>query len=181
MDINDLQATVTAGSCSSRVIFNVPKARSRGVEVEFEAAPDPQLRLRDLGSFNDSELRSTLTSTDADGDGQRRVGHRGGQPAADASRSSRSRPRRPTSGRCRPGSLAYVTGTLPAHRLALHAGRRPGPRHAQPAVVRRQHDRRPADGEHLHLRSRAAGLRHRQPARRRPSQRVGRGACSSTT
>ena len=28
MDISDLQATVTAGSCSSRLIFNVPDARS---------------------------------------------------------------------------------------------------------------------------------------------------------
>src|SRR6185436_6645699 len=27
MEIRNLQATVTAGSCSSRVIFNVPKAR----------------------------------------------------------------------------------------------------------------------------------------------------------
>src|SRR6185503_13310411 len=27
MDIHDLQATVTAGSCSSRLIFNVPRAR----------------------------------------------------------------------------------------------------------------------------------------------------------
>ena len=40
MDIKDLQATVTAGSCSSRVIFNVPKARSRGLELEFAAAPN---------------------------------------------------------------------------------------------------------------------------------------------
>src|SRR5688572_5015975 len=39
MDISDLQATVTAGSCSSRVVFNVPSARSAGVEIEFEAAP----------------------------------------------------------------------------------------------------------------------------------------------
>src|SRR4029078_10954430 len=39
MDIRDLQATLTAGTCSSRVIFNVPKARSQGVEVEFNAAP----------------------------------------------------------------------------------------------------------------------------------------------
>src|SRR2546421_3119541 len=38
-DIKNLQATVTAGSCSSRVIFNVPKARSAGAEVEFELAP----------------------------------------------------------------------------------------------------------------------------------------------
>ena len=31
MDIHDLQTTVTAGTCSSRVVFNVPRARSRGL------------------------------------------------------------------------------------------------------------------------------------------------------
>jgi iron complex outermembrane receptor protein len=67
MDISDLQATVTAGSCSSRVIFNVPKARSQGIEVEFEAAPTSNFDFAVSGSFNDSELRSTLTSTDASG------------------------------------------------------------------------------------------------------------------
>ena len=30
MDIHDLQATVTAGSCSSRLVFNVPQSRSTG-------------------------------------------------------------------------------------------------------------------------------------------------------
>ena len=67
MDISDLQATVTAGSCSSRVIFNVPDARSQGVEVEFEAAPTPNFDFAISASFNDSELRSTLPSTDASG------------------------------------------------------------------------------------------------------------------
>jgi iron complex outermembrane receptor protein len=63
MEIDDLQATVTAGSCSSRVIFNVPKARSRGVEVEFSAAPNQHFDFSLSGSYNDSQLRSTLTST----------------------------------------------------------------------------------------------------------------------
>jgi iron complex outermembrane receptor protein len=67
MDIRDLQATVTAGSCSSRVIFNVPKARSRGVELEFAAAPNENFDFSISGSFNDSELRSTLTSTSGAG------------------------------------------------------------------------------------------------------------------
>ena len=67
MDINDLQATVTAGSCSSRVIFNVPSARSQGIEVEFEAAPNRNFDFAVSASFNDAELRSTLTSTDAAG------------------------------------------------------------------------------------------------------------------
>ncbi len=67
MNITDLQATVTAGSCSSRVIFNVPKARSQGLEVEFSAAPNPHFDLALAASYSDSELRSTLTSTDANG------------------------------------------------------------------------------------------------------------------
>lgn len=67
MDISDLQATVTAGSCSSRVIFNVPKARSRGVEVEFAGAPNENFDFSISGSFNSSQLRSSLNSTDASG------------------------------------------------------------------------------------------------------------------
>jgi iron complex outermembrane recepter protein len=62
MEISDLQATVTAGTCSSRVIFNVPKARSRGVEVEFAGAPNESFDFSVSGSFNDSKLRSSLTS-----------------------------------------------------------------------------------------------------------------------
>jgi iron complex outermembrane recepter protein len=67
MDINDLQATVTAGSCSSRVVFNVPNARTQGIEVEFEAAPTSNFDFAISSAFNDSELRSTLTSTDLSG------------------------------------------------------------------------------------------------------------------
>lgn len=62
MEISDLQATVTAGSCSSRVIFNVPKARSRGLELELSAAPNRHFDFSVSGSFNDSTLRSSLTS-----------------------------------------------------------------------------------------------------------------------
>ena len=67
MDIENLQATVTAGSCSSRVIFNVPKARSQGLELEFTAAPNPNFDVAISASYADSELRSTLTSTSAGG------------------------------------------------------------------------------------------------------------------
>src|SRR5207248_1786680 len=66
MDIHDLQATVTAGSCSSRVIFNVPKARSMGVDVQFEVAPTRNFDFTLSGSYNDAKLQSTLTSTDKD-------------------------------------------------------------------------------------------------------------------
>ena len=67
MDLRDLQATVTAGSCSSRVVFNVPKARSQGFEVDFEAAPNRIIDFAISASFTDSEMRSTLTSTDPSG------------------------------------------------------------------------------------------------------------------
>lgn len=67
MEVSDLQATVTAGSCSSRVVFNVPKARSRGVEFDLTAAAHKNFEISISGSFNDSKLRSSLTSTSADG------------------------------------------------------------------------------------------------------------------
>ena len=67
VDVNDLQATVTAGSCSSRVIFNVPKARSVGGELEFAAAPSDHFDFAISGSYNDATLRSTLTSTAPNG------------------------------------------------------------------------------------------------------------------
>jgi iron complex outermembrane receptor protein len=67
MDIKDLQATVTAGTCSSRLVFNVPKARSTGAEVEFELAPTDAFDFAISGTKTDSKLRSTVTSTDQNG------------------------------------------------------------------------------------------------------------------
>ncbi|HET7712405.1 MAG TPA: TonB-dependent receptor [Thermoanaerobaculia bacterium] len=67
MDIEDLQATVTAGSCSSRIILNVPKARSTGVEAEFEFAPTEAFDFAISGNYNNSELRSSFTVNDARG------------------------------------------------------------------------------------------------------------------
>lgn len=67
MDINDLQATVTAGSCSSRLVYNVPKAKSTGVELEFSASTSEHFDFAISASYNNSELGSTLTSTDSSG------------------------------------------------------------------------------------------------------------------
>ena len=64
-DIQDLQTTVTAGTCSSRVVFNVPNARSRGVELEYDVAPARNFDIAFSGIYNDAEIMSTLTSTDA--------------------------------------------------------------------------------------------------------------------
>lgn len=67
MDINNLQATLTAGTCSSRIVFNVPNARSLGIEAELDLQPTDTLSFSLAASLTDSELRSTLTSTDANG------------------------------------------------------------------------------------------------------------------
>jgi iron complex outermembrane receptor protein len=66
IDISDLQAVVTAGTCSSRLVFSVPKARSIGGELEFGGVFGGFDFNVSLG-YNDATLRSTLTSTDADG------------------------------------------------------------------------------------------------------------------
>ena len=83
MDISDLQATVTAGSCSSRVIFNVPKARSTGVEVEFAAAPNEHFDFAISASYNNSELALHPDLDRLERQGQRRGRHREGQSPAE--------------------------------------------------------------------------------------------------
>jgi iron complex outermembrane receptor protein len=60
MDIENLQATVTAGSCSSRIIFNVPEARTSGLEAEFDYNFTDNFDFAISGSYNSSELRSSL-------------------------------------------------------------------------------------------------------------------------
>ncbi|MFL5576926.1 MAG: TonB-dependent receptor [Gemmatimonadaceae bacterium] len=67
MDIRDLQLIVTAGSCSSRLVFNVPKSMSRGAELELTMAPSQYFDFAVSGTLNNAELRSTLTSTDTAG------------------------------------------------------------------------------------------------------------------
>ena len=67
MDIRNLQATVTAGTCSSRIIFNVPDARSAGVELELVAQPTTFFDVAVSASLADARLQSTITSTDATG------------------------------------------------------------------------------------------------------------------
>jgi iron complex outermembrane receptor protein len=67
MDIRDLQLIVTAGSCSSRLVFNVPKAESRGAEIELAVAPSRWFDFAVSATLDNSELRSTLTSTSSSG------------------------------------------------------------------------------------------------------------------
>lgn len=66
-DIEDLQATVTAGTCSSRLVYNVPKAHSKGLEVEFFSKPTANFEYGVSASYVDTEIESTVTSTDQSG------------------------------------------------------------------------------------------------------------------
>jgi outer membrane receptor protein involved in Fe transport len=59
-DIKNLQVTLDAGSCSSRVVFNVPKAHSMGVEFELGLSPTDGLDLNLSGSIIEAEFDSTL-------------------------------------------------------------------------------------------------------------------------
>ncbi|HEV2228872.1 MAG TPA: TonB-dependent receptor [Steroidobacteraceae bacterium] len=62
-DIKDLQATTTAGTCSSRIVFNVPTARSEGVEAELFARPNANWDFGLSATFIDAKLTSSVVST----------------------------------------------------------------------------------------------------------------------
>ncbi len=59
-DIKNLQVTLDAGTCSSRIVFNVPKAHSMGVEFELGLSPVDGLDLNLSGSIIEAEFDSTL-------------------------------------------------------------------------------------------------------------------------
>ncbi|HUR79889.1 MAG TPA: TonB-dependent receptor [Thermoanaerobaculia bacterium] len=65
-DIENLQATVTAGSCSSRIIVNVPKAQTTGIESELDYNVTDNFDFALSGSYNQSELRSSFRSSGGD-------------------------------------------------------------------------------------------------------------------
>jgi iron complex outermembrane receptor protein len=111
MDIRDLQMTVTAGSCSSRLIFNVPEARSQGLEAEFTATPDEHFDFSVSASFMNSELKSTLTSTDDQGNVTIVSGLEEGNrlPSVPEFQGNAAATYQ---WQLRPGSQAFVTGTF---------------------------------------------------------------------
>jgi iron complex outermembrane receptor protein len=111
MDISDLQLVVTAGSCSSRLVFNVPRARSRGMEAEFNARPSEHLDFSLSGSYTDSELQSTLTSTSAGGQVTVVSGIESGNrlPSVPRFQGSAAATWQQQVGR---GSIGFVTGTV---------------------------------------------------------------------
>lgn len=59
-DIRDLQVTLDAGSCSSRISFNVPEAHAAGIEVELGWQPFSGLELSFAGSWVEAEFDSTV-------------------------------------------------------------------------------------------------------------------------
>ena len=62
-DIKDLQATTTAGTCSSRIVFNVPTARSEGIEAELFARPNANWDFGVSATVIDAKLTSSVVST----------------------------------------------------------------------------------------------------------------------
>jgi iron complex outermembrane receptor protein len=60
MEVTDLQLTVTAGSCSSRLILNAPKARSQGVEAEVTVTPGEHWDFAMSAALNNGKLQSDL-------------------------------------------------------------------------------------------------------------------------
>jgi iron complex outermembrane receptor protein len=62
-DISNLQVTADAGSCSSRVVFNVPEAHSMGIEAELSISPAPGLDLSINGSVLEAKFDSDVTTT----------------------------------------------------------------------------------------------------------------------
>lgn len=59
-DINNLQVTLDAGSCSSRIVFNVEEAHTMGIETEFGFSPSPGLDFVLSGSLIEAEFNTTL-------------------------------------------------------------------------------------------------------------------------
>jgi iron complex outermembrane receptor protein len=59
-DISNLQATIDAGSCSSRIIANVPSARSVGVDADFAYRFEGGFDVAVNASYNDAQLTSSV-------------------------------------------------------------------------------------------------------------------------
>ncbi len=59
-DIKDLQVTLDAGSCSSRIVFNVDKAHTAGVEAELGWSPVAGLDLNLSASVLEAKFDSTV-------------------------------------------------------------------------------------------------------------------------
>ena len=63
-DIDNLQVTADAGSCSSRIVFNVEKAHTIGAEFEATVTPVSGLDLSVSGSVLEARFDSTIARPD---------------------------------------------------------------------------------------------------------------------
>ena len=155
MDISDLQLTVTAGSCTSRLVFNVPKARSSGLEVEFGATPNEHFDFSVNASLNNGQLRSTLTSTDANHVTTVVSGIKEGNrlPSVPEVQGSAAATYRWRAGR---SARPFVTASYRHVGLAIHPDRRSGCRLRDRQLERvPEHDRRAAHAEYLYVQLRS--------------------------
>ena len=59
-DIEDLQVTLDAGTCSSRISFNVDQAHTAGIEFELGANPLESFQFSIAGSILESQFDSTV-------------------------------------------------------------------------------------------------------------------------
>ena len=66
-DIEDLQVTLDAGSCSSRISFNVPDAHTAGIEFELSASPVEAFEFSIAGSILESEFDSSVPDASTPG------------------------------------------------------------------------------------------------------------------
>ena len=62
-DIRNLQVTADAGTCSSRVVFNVPSAHTMGLEAEISFTPVEGLNFSINGSILEAEFDSDVRTT----------------------------------------------------------------------------------------------------------------------
>ena len=161
-DISNLQVTADAGSCSSRVVFNVPQAHTMGVEAEISVSPAPGLDLSVAGSLIEAEFDSDVTI-------DRRRHHRGHarrQSPADGSRIPDCRDRPIYRAGERDGGMVRVR-QLPARRQSLHPARRPGAhrRDVQLPLLRSEYGQFRRQRSEFRI-APAAGLRADEPRRR---------------
>ena len=143
-DISNLQVTADAGSCSSRVVFNVPEAHTMGVEAELSARAG-----RGPRPVAHRQLRRGRVRLDRD----RRTAARSSPASARATacrrcRSSRSSASASYTFPVGDGGRGLCRRLLPACRQPLHPAGRPGEQSA-------------------HLRLTACRSAARRPTRRR--------------
>ena len=65
-EIDNLQVTLDAGSCSSRISFNVPNSHTQGIEAELTAAPTDRWLVSLAVSALEAEFDSTVVNSFGD-------------------------------------------------------------------------------------------------------------------